>query len=156
MTRARYLGLCAHALGAVPQTGDCTRGRVAYPEVVGVKRILVVDDEALVANALRRTLSAAGFDVHAVYSGATALEAVERLQPDLVLTDLNMNGMSGEALLVELKQRAPHIRRALISASFDADTLPPASCAPCMVIAKPWAVDDLVQRLRDLLGVQGD
>jgi PAS domain S-box-containing protein len=59
------------------------------------RRILVVDDNLDAAESLRILLELGGHAVEAVHSGAAALEAVERLKPDVVLLDLGLPDMSG-------------------------------------------------------------
>ena len=80
--------------------------RPALPELASVK-MLVVDDEADIRLGLRMLLAARGFDVAEAASGAEALAAFERRGADIVLTDLQMPGMSGAELLAEIKRRAP-------------------------------------------------
>ena len=70
-------------------------------------RVLVVDDEPDLRLGLRMLLGNAGFSVGEAASGADALREFERSGADVVLTDLQMPGMSGTDLLAELKRRAP-------------------------------------------------
>jgi DNA-binding NtrC family response regulator len=70
-------------------------------------RVLVVDDEPDLRLGLRMLLANAGFTVGEAASGADALREFERSGADIVLTDLQMPGMSGTDLLAELKRRAP-------------------------------------------------
>ncbi|MCG3134664.1 MAG: Transcriptional regulatory protein GlrR [Planctomycetes bacterium] len=70
-------------------------------------RVLVVDDEPDLRQGLAMLLGQAGFAVRAAESGGAALAALDRESADLVLTDLQMPGMSGADLLVEVKRRAP-------------------------------------------------
>ena len=58
-------------------------------------RILVVDDEADVLLLAREMLESEGYDVHTVESGEGALELLPELEPDLVLLDVVMPGVSG-------------------------------------------------------------
>ena len=61
-------------------------------------RVLIVDDHETVRSALRRLLSADGWNVCGeAADGATAIEAVRTLQPDVILMDLYMPDMSGIA-----------------------------------------------------------
>ena len=69
-------------------------------------RVLVVDDDLSMREFLTILLQRDGYTVEAVATGEAALAAAERRWPDLVLTDLNMPGMSGMELLAELKTRA--------------------------------------------------
>ncbi|MCE9638078.1 MAG: response regulator, partial [Planctomycetes bacterium] len=70
-------------------------------------RVLVVDDEPDLRLGLRMLLRGAGFDTVEAASGAEALQAFDRAPADIVLTDLQMPGMSGADLLVEIQRRAP-------------------------------------------------
>ena len=70
-------------------------------------RVLVVDDEPDLRLGLRLLLAGRGFAVVEAASGAEALAAFDRAGADVVLTDLQMPGMSGADLLVEIKRRAP-------------------------------------------------
>jgi CheY-like chemotaxis protein len=60
-----------------------------------VRPILVVDDEPLVARLHARAITAAGFEAHVAQDGEMALEMIASLKPALILTDMNMPGMSG-------------------------------------------------------------
>jgi two-component system sensor histidine kinase/response regulator len=66
-----------------------------------VARLLIVDDEPSLLNALQATLRDEGFAVTAVTSGAAALETLSHQHFDLVMTDLVMPGVDGVALLTQ-------------------------------------------------------
>ena len=70
--------------------------------VTGMKRILVVDDDQHIGNLLEEALRAEGYGVSRAYSGTEAQLLLEREKPDLVLLDLMLPGLSGEALLPRL------------------------------------------------------
>jgi DNA-binding NtrC family response regulator len=70
-------------------------------------RVLVVDDEPDLRLGLRMLLAARGFAVADAAGGAEAVAELERGGADIVLTDLQMPGMSGTDLLVEVKRRSP-------------------------------------------------
>ena len=78
------------------QTGDA--------QAVRTRRILVVDDEALILRLLRRILSASGYEVLVASSGKQGMELAYQEQPDLILLDLSMPGMDGMAVCRELRQ----------------------------------------------------
>ena len=69
------------------------------------ERVLVVDDELSMREFLSILLSQDGYDVETASSGEDALERVEARWPALVLTDLNMPGISGIELLRALQER---------------------------------------------------
>ncbi len=71
--------------------------------------VLVVDDDAAACWALSEGLYAAGFRVHTVASGESALRAVRHAAPDLLITDVRMPGMSGIALLSQVRSGWPDL-----------------------------------------------
>jgi CheY-like chemotaxis protein len=66
-------------------------------------RVLVCDDEPYILHALRMKLSKSGFDVETADNGETALAAVRRELPALLITDLQMPVMDGLALCRALR-----------------------------------------------------
>lgn len=80
-------------------------------------RVFVVDDHAVVRLGLQTMLeSEPGISVIGMASSGTeALEAVPRLLPDIVLTDLRMGGMSGETMVAELRRLCPSVRCAVLT-----------------------------------------
>ena len=67
-------------------------------------RILVVDDNRDSADALAWLLQSIGHQAHAAYDGSSALRAVERHSPDLVIQDLSMPDMSGYEIARRMRQ----------------------------------------------------
>lgn len=67
-----------------------------------MRRIAVVDDDMDIGNMLQEVLERAGYGVLRAYSGTEALLLLERQRPDLVLLDLMLPGLSGEAVLPHL------------------------------------------------------
>ena len=67
-------------------------------------KILVIDDEAEVRDALRIALADAGFSVIEAMDGGTGLEAAFRDKPDLILLDIGMPLVSGHKVLDELRR----------------------------------------------------
>jgi EAL domain-containing protein (putative c-di-GMP-specific phosphodiesterase class I) len=63
------------------------------------KSVLVVDDDPAVARALRRVLEAAGYTVSVVTGGQAAVEAITKAGFDVVISDIQMPGMTGVELL---------------------------------------------------------
>lgn len=67
-----------------------------------MKRILIIDDDEHIGNLEQELLEREGYAVLRAYSGTEALLLLNRTRPDLVLLDLMLPGLSGEALLPEL------------------------------------------------------
>ncbi len=66
---------------------------------------LVVDDSMLIRYTVCRFLEERGFAVESATNGAEALEVLSRMQPDLIVTDMQMPKMSGSELITELKSK---------------------------------------------------
>jgi CheY-like chemotaxis protein len=58
-------------------------------------KIIVADDEQVIANSLAAILKQAGLDARAVYSGEMAVEMAQDFQPDKLISDVFMTGIRG-------------------------------------------------------------
>jgi CheY-like chemotaxis protein len=67
------------------------------------KLALVVDDSMLIRHTVCRFLEEHGFDVHSASNGAEALEMLQQVHPDLIVTDLSMPKMTGTELITAIK-----------------------------------------------------
>lgn len=65
---------------------------------------LVVDDSMLIRYTVCRSLEERGFVVEAATNGVEALQILERVRPDLIVTDMQMPKMSGDELITALKK----------------------------------------------------
>lgn len=79
-------------------------------------RLLVVDDDRAMRDSLVDLLVDAGYSVAASQTGNEALEVVQQSRPDLLITDVVMNGMQGLELLRAAKQRDPALAVVVITA----------------------------------------
>lgn len=79
------------------------------------QRILIVDDEAAVADSLHLILSGRGYEARAVYSAEQAIELLARWQPELAIIDVMLPQMNGIQLAGILKGNYPSCRILLIS-----------------------------------------
>lgn len=73
----------------------------------GRSKILVVDDQKLIADTLAEILVNAGFDAVAAYDGWQALEVASRFHPDWLLSDVLMPRMNGVELAIAIRQKHP-------------------------------------------------
>ncbi len=69
------------------------------------RKILVVDDSSLVAEAVKAKLEANNYEVQLAYSGEEALEQVDREIPDLMILDIYMPGIDGFEVCKRLRER---------------------------------------------------
>jgi two-component system cell cycle sensor histidine kinase/response regulator CckA len=84
---------------------------------MGGVRILLVDDEAPLLDLLKKYLERLGYEVD---SYLTPAEALTRFEADparyaLVLTDLTLPGMTGDAMIARMRQSAPKLRAIVAS-----------------------------------------
>ena len=79
-------------------------------------RVLIADDEAHVRELLRHFLIREGYLVSTVESGGEALDAVPTFQPDVILVDMVMPGLSGTDVLIALRRAGVTVPVILISA----------------------------------------
>ncbi len=107
--------------GRQPQVDDShvATGRKADP-MKGT--ILIVDDEEDTAVLLRDLLRQRGFDVTAVSSGQPCLEQLRDHPADVVVTDVQMPGMSGIELCARLRERHPDLLPTIVTGHNDLDT----------------------------------
>jgi len=85
------------------------------PAQQNLNRVLVVDDERIIADSLALILRGRGFDSRAAYSGEEAAEIAVTWQPDAVISDVVMGKMDGVALAMYLAQILPRCKVLLIS-----------------------------------------
>jgi PAS domain S-box-containing protein len=119
------------------------------------KSVLLVDDEAPVRDVTREWLEEKGFQVSTVKSGEEALDQVERNPQDfdVVLLDLNMPGMGGEAALKVLLRINPQLKIIVVS-GYSGHTVsddPPGTGAAAFLV-KPFTLEELSASINQVLG----
>ena len=87
---------------APEKSGEPEKAGPAEPEGL---RVLVVDDNHDAAEVLCMLLESGGFNAEAVTSGAAALAAIPEYQPDVILMDLGMPGMSGHEVAKRIREQ---------------------------------------------------
>lgn len=109
-------------------------------------RILVIDDEPDLREALDMALALAGYEVYTAGSGATAIECAKSERFDLAITDLRMPGLSGADTLAALKEIDPTLAVIVLSgyASEEA-TQTLYERGALRVMSKPFQLDELLQ-----------
>jgi CheY-like chemotaxis protein len=78
-------------------------------------RILVVDDEALIADTIVQILNRNGFIAEAAYGGKEAIEMAHRHCPELVLSDVLMPNVDGVEAAIRIRELCPDTRIVLFS-----------------------------------------
>jgi CheY-like chemotaxis protein len=84
-------------------------------------KILIVDDEPAVRFFVSQLLTGIGYTVRSAEDGFSALDEIQNEVPDIILSDLNMPGMSGFELLSVVRRRYPSIRVIAMSGAFSGE-----------------------------------
>jgi len=119
-------------------------------------RILVVDDEPAVRDALRRALSLEGYEVDVACDGAEALRGLAGTRPDAVVLDLLMPEVDGLEVCRRLRA-ARDVTPILVLTARDAvsDRVAGLDAGADDYLVKPFALEELLARLRALLRRSG-
>jgi DNA-binding response OmpR family regulator len=115
------------------------------------RRVIVLDDEQLIANTLAIILNNAGFEARAVFSGEQALELLESFQPELLIADVVLRGMTGIEAAIATRNKLPRCNILLFSGqAVTADLLAQARTQghEFEILAKPVHPSDLLAKLR--------
>ena len=122
----------------------------------GKASLLLVDDDPDLLRLLSIRLKANGYDVAAVESGQKALASIAASRPDLVLTDLRMDGMDGMRLFEEIQGAYPGLPVIILTAH---GTIPDAVAATRQgvfgYLTKPYDADELLGQIERALTLHG-
>ena len=116
--------------------------------------VLVVDDEQSIADTLVAIFRRFGMTAYGCYSAEEALRLMESFEPDVLVCDVMLTGISGIELAIELTKRKFRTRILLFSGqSGTADLLDQAKQQgyEFEILAKPVPPQDMVDRVRELL-----
>jgi CheY-like chemotaxis protein len=114
-------------------------------------KILVVDDERVIADTLAMILNQSGFEALAVYSGEKAVELASTFVPDMLITDVIMADLNGIDAAIRIRALLPQIKILLFSGqAATADLLEKARSQgyEFEILAKPVHPHDLLTKLR--------
>lgn len=113
------------------------------------RKVLVVDDEPVVANSIRRTLSRRGFQVEEAFSGREALTRILNEMYDLVLLDMKMPDANGLELLPTIHKHRPRLPVVMVTGYASIDTAVEAiQRGASDYMAKPFTPDELFATAR--------
>ena len=121
------------------------------PENPKKPKVLVADDERVIADTLAMILNQSGFEARAVYSSEKALEVVPEFKPNMLISDVIMGELNGIDAAIQIRQLLPTIKVLLFSGqAATADLLEKARAQgyEFEILAKPVHPQDLLTRLR--------
>jgi two-component system response regulator MprA len=115
-------------------------------------RVLVVDDDPQLREALTRALELDGYDVATASNGAQALEAIGRSRPDVAVLDVMMPYVGGLDVCRALRERRDRLPILVLTARDEVgDRVAGLDAGADDYLTKPFALDELRARLRALL-----
>ncbi len=114
--------------------------------------ILVAEDQAVARESLCELLREEGYQVHEAIDGRAALEAIDKIDFDLVLTDLKMPGADGLAVLKHVQEVSPQTLVILMTAHASVDTAVEALRLGAQdYILKPLLFEDVLRKVNHLI-----
>jgi len=114
-------------------------------------KVLVADDERVIADTLAIILNQSGFEATAVYTGEKAVETARTLKPDMLISDVIMTDLNGIDAAIRIRELLPDCKILLFSGqAATADLLDRARGQghEFEILAKPVHPQDLLARLR--------
>lgn len=114
-------------------------------------RVLVVDDERVIADTLSIILNQNGFDASPAYSGTSAVDRAREIKPELVISDVIMQDMNGIDAAIRIRELLPGCKILLFSGqAATADLLEKARAQghEFEILAKPVHPQDLLAKLK--------
>ena len=121
------------------------------PENAQKSKVLVADDERVIADTLAMILNQSGFQAQVAYTGEKALELAAEFQPDMLISDVIMAGLNGIDAAIKIREILPNIKILLFSGqAATADLLEKARSQgyEFEILAKPVHPQDLLAKLR--------
>jgi DNA-binding response OmpR family regulator len=119
------------------------------------QRVLIVDDDRLVADTLALIFRKSGFDTRVAYSTDEALLCAREFLPDLLLCDITMPGRDGLELVLDITRELPSCRIIVLTGSYSnlltvrqqSSKLP----RPMGILTKPCHPSELLRRATEML-----
>ena len=116
--------------------------------------VLAVDDSRTMRDMIRMCLKPAGFDVHLAEDGVHGIEVLEGLEPDAIITDINMPRMDGFGLIEALRRQPGHRNLPILvltTESSDEKTARARAAGATGWIVKPFNPEKLAAAIRRVL-----
>jgi len=114
-----------------------------------VNKILVVEDDQSIQEFLKEYLLDNGYAVDTASDGVQALNSLKKAQPDLVLLDLGLPNVTGEAVCLEIRKKYPDLPVIILTAKDDvSDIVRGLNLGADDYITKPFVSEELLARIK--------
>jgi DNA-binding response OmpR family regulator len=115
------------------------------------RRVLIVEDEPMVAEVVERYLRRDGYSVQTVQDGGAALHAFEQFRPDLIVLDLMLPNVDGREICRSVRARAPTPIIMLTARGEEIDKLIGLELGADDYVTKPFSPRELTARVKAVL-----
>ena len=116
------------------------------------RRVLIVEDEDRLREALHEVLRSAGYEAISAEDGLDALDWLSRLPVDLIVTDLLMPSMGGHELIKRVRQSKEWGGIPILLLSGYADLAPYRDLPADSIQLKPFRLDEFLDRIKEMIG----
>ncbi len=125
---------------------------VARPAAAAPHRVLVVDDEPSIVDAVATALRYEGYEVHEARTGRAALKAAESLRPDLIVLDIMLPDLDGLDVTRRLRRDGLHVPVLFLTARDSTeDKVAGLTVGGDDYVTKPFSLAELVARVGAIL-----
>jgi len=114
-----------------------------------MKKILIVDDSALIIEVMTYILVSRGYEVMALYSGDEVLKSIKKIHPDLVILDDSLPGITGREVcqLLKLNRSTARLPVIMCSGNDDIEDTLYQKGAPDDVLQKPFDINAFIEKV---------
>jgi two-component system, OmpR family, response regulator len=120
-----------------------------------MRRVLIVDDEASITDAVATALRYEGFDTCEIASGRAAVAAIDEFRPDLIILDVMLPDLDGLAVARRLRDRRVPVPVIFLSAKDATEDKIAGLALGDDYVTKPFSLEEVIARLRGLLRRSG-
>jgi len=120
------------------------------------KKILIIEDETAIADAMKMGLSEAGYEAHVSYDGEDGFNKATEIVPDLILLDLVLPKKEGMQVLKELRQqeKTDKIPVLILSQLSDTDKISQGVSLGVVgyLVKVDYSLSEVVDKIKEVLG----
>lgn len=123
-----------------------------------MKRILAIDDQQLILLSLEKHLTDLGYTIKCASDGQTGLELFESFKPDIIIVDINMDGMSGLDVIKNIRQeKKSDVKILVMSGNTDEDTIIDGfDLGIDDYMKKPLSLNEISARIARIFGIKSE
>lgn len=121
---------------------------------ISKKKIMLIDDEEVIHNVIKNALKEDKYEIFSIYDGTSAMRDINKVKPDLVITDITMPGKDGLQVCMEVKNNrdTAGIPVMIVSAHADDQIIEKGFNAGAdEYITKPFSMEEIVLKVEGVL-----